>query len=375
MQKLKCIPLMAAIVMFLSGCGTFQAFTLVKADGGQWNFNSAAFEEYADFLSEDGCLPLEQLLYAGGYELIEEITVATDSDEAVFFWADVADTACVLENGAPQINGVSYPGAVVSASEYAQWSHVSLSITDLAPTAAEALGLRLADSATGHPLDVPAADHVLLLFLDGFGYLQYESALQDGLIPHLAALPAAVPGLTTYPPITSVSSASMLTGSIPAIHGADRRGIRVTASETLLDLAHAEGLSVVAVEGNALAFNLRSAELLLSGDRDANGGTDDNVLANAISVLEQGMPEVFFIHFHGIDDLGHTYGPGTVPVLEKISEVDQAVGEILDAIPAGTLVIIFADHGMHPVQEEGRLGNHGHLIPEDMLIPLIVFLT
>ncbi|MBN2556218.1 MAG: alkaline phosphatase family protein [Anaerolineales bacterium] len=375
MRKSKCILLTSVIVMFLSGCATFQTFTLVKADGGQWIFDSAAFEEYADFLSEEGCLPLEQLLYAGGFELIEEITVATDSEEAVFFWADVADTTCVLENGTPQIDGVSYPGAVVSASEYVQWSHVSLSITDLAPTAAEALGLRLADSATGTPLAVPDAEHVLFLFLDGFGYLQYESALQDGLIPHLAALPAATPGLTTYPPITSVSSASLLTGSIPAIHGADRRGIRVTESETLLDRACADGLSVVAVEGNALAFNLRNAELMLSGDRDANGGTDDNVLANALSVLELGMPDIFFVHFHGIDDLGHTYGPGTVPVLEKISEVDQAVGEILDAVPPGTLVIIFADHGMHAVQEEGRLGNHGHLIPEDMLIPLIVFLT
>jgi predicted AlkP superfamily pyrophosphatase or phosphodiesterase len=48
------------------------------------------------------------------------------------------------------------------------------------------------------------------------------------------------------------------------------------------------------------------------------------------------------------------------------------VGQLLDALPAGTLVVIFADHGMHQVEEEGRLGNHGNLIERDMFIPIIV---
>ncbi len=43
---------------------------------------------------------------------------------------------------------------------------------------------------------------------------------------------------------------------------------------------------------------------------------------------------------------------------------------MLAALPADTLVIIFADHGMHQVEEEGRLGNHGNLIERDMLIPI-----
>ena len=82
------------------------------------------------------------------------------------------------------------------------------------------------------------------------------------------------------------------------------------------------------------------------------------------------MPDLFFVHFHGIDDLGHKLGPGAPGEEEKIREVDLAVGQILERLPTGTLVIIFADHGMHIVDEEGRIGNHGHLIPRDMLIPI-----
>jgi predicted AlkP superfamily pyrophosphatase or phosphodiesterase len=126
----------------------------------------------------------------------------------------------------------------------------------------------------------------------------------------------------------------------------------------------------VAVEGDALAFNLRSAGVQLSGDRDGNGSTDDNVLANALAVLNEGMPDLFYVHFHGIDDAGHTYGPGAPEEEAVIHEVDAAVGQLLTALPADTLVIIFADHGMHRVEEEGRLGNHEHLIERDMFIPI-----
>ena len=148
--------------------------------------------------------------------------------------------------------------------------------------------------------------------------------------------------------------------------------MRNTELETLFDIASNAGLDVVAVEGDALSFNLRGADIQLSGDRDGNGSTDDNVLAHALNVLKSGMPDLFFIHFHGIDDAGHTYGPGTIEEENAIRKVDEGVGEILTAAPADTLVIIFADHGMHLVEEEGRLGNHGHLIERDMLIPIFV---
>jgi predicted AlkP superfamily pyrophosphatase or phosphodiesterase len=126
------------------------------------------------------------------------------------------------------------------------------------------------------------------------------------------------------------------------------------------------------VEGDALSFQLRGADFDLSGDRDGSGGTDDNVLQNTLAVLEEGMPDLFLVHFHGIDDQGHEYGPLTKPEEQKIREVDQAVGQILDRVPSGTLVLIFADHGMHAVEGQERLGNHGHLIDRDMLIPIWV---
>ena len=84
------------------------------------------------------------------------------------------------------------------------------------------------------------------------------------------------------------------------------------------------------------------------------------------------MPDVLWVHFHGIGDVGHTYGPNTPEEDAAITYIDSAVGDILTALPPDTLVLIFADHGMHAVQEEGRLGNHGNLIARDMLVPVWV---
>jgi predicted AlkP superfamily pyrophosphatase or phosphodiesterase len=140
----------------------------------------------------------------------------------------------------------------------------------------------------------------------------------------------------------------------------------------LFDVAAAAGLRVVAVEGEALAFNLRNAEVQLSGDRDGNGSTDDNVLANALAVLDAGMPDLFYVHFHGIDDAGHTYGPGTAEEEASIRQVDAAMGQLLADLPAEVLIVVVADHGMHSAVEEGKLGNHGSLIERDMFVPILL---
>ena len=60
-------------------------------------------------------------------------------------------------------------------------------------------------------------------------------------------------------------------------------------------------------------------------------------------------------------------------IAELVEEVEKAEQlDILSALPPDTLVIIFADHGQHLVNESGRLGNHGHLIERDMLIPVFI---
>jgi hypothetical protein len=365
--------LILAALVLLGGCGPLWQATVTAPDGNGVAVNATTLKDLDRFADQEQGVPLERVLWTAGHRAIEHITVTeSDGSEQIFDWGAVAEDAWWRGNGALSIAGKDLRVSRIDVEAPALLDQVEAGIIDLAPTAAATLGIRAPAEATGRFLDTPPARHVVLLFLDGFGYVRYVESKEAGLIPTLASLGQPMIGLTVYPPCTNVASAALLTGAEPEVNGVDDRGIRQTDAETLFDVANAAGLGVVAVEGDALAFNLRNAETQLSGDRDANGSTDDNVLASAMAVLADGTPDLFYVHFHGIDDRGHTYGPGAPEEIATIQEVDAAVGQILAALAPDTLVLIFADHGMHAVQEEGRLGNHGQLIARDMFIPVFI---
>jgi hypothetical protein len=373
LARIRNLSLLAVTLLCLASCDRSWEATIIAPRGNGFAVNRQVLKDLAESAEEEQGIPLDRLLWMAGHHVVERLVVIEPEGAShEFEWAAVAKDAWWQEDGQVGINGQAFPVSRLEIEPPAVLDRVQADITDLAPTVAAALGLPALAGAKGQALEATPASHVLLLFLDGFGYVRYGEARDDGLIPSLTALGEPLVGLTVYPPCTSVASAALLTGAPPEVSGVDQRGIRKTEAETIFDLAVAAGLHVEAVEGEALAFNLRSAEMQLSGDRDGNGSTDDNVLANALAVLEEGMPDLFYVHFHGIDDAGHTYGPGAPEEEKVIREEDAAVGRLLEALPADTLVIILADHGMHRVEEEGRLGNHGHLIERDMVIPIWV---
>jgi hypothetical protein len=369
------LALAMLVVGMVVGCSSGWKTTIPARDGSTFTVDRAvlqSLEAWKEAEETEG-VPVEALLWQAGYPLVERVVeVEEDGTRHEYEWAAVADTAEWLENGTLVVAGGTYRASSLEVSVPAVLDQVQASITDLAPTAAAALGLPAPAEATGQVLKADAASRVLLILLDGFGYLRFSQARDEGLAPELSSLGEPLMALTTYPPITSVSMASLLTGAPPQVHGVDVRGERKTETQTLFDVVSAAGRHAVAVEGESLPFNLPGAAVQLSGDRDGNGSTDDNVLANALAVVEAGMPDLLFVHFHGIDDAGHTYGPGSAEESSAVQTVDTAVGRLIEALPSDTLVLLVADHGMHPVQEEGRLGNHGHLIEQDMLIPVWV---
>lgn len=369
-RRILCLSLLGLALLALGGCGLGWKTVVVTPDGGEFAVDRARLKDL-DVFDEGSGVPVDRLLWQAGYTVLEGVTVVDSGGERhEFDWPAVADDAWWREDGKVVIAGQEIAAERIEPAPSPRLAGMEARITDLAATAASALGLPAPAESVGQVLDDRQAPQVLLLFLDGFGYVRYEEALSAGLIPNLSALGEPMLALTAYVPCTRVGSAALLTGAPPEVNGVDGRSIRKTEVETLFDVATAAGLEVVSVEGEALSFNLRNTEVQLSGDRDGNGGTDDNVLANALAVLDEGMPDLFYVHFHGIDDAGHTCGPGAPEEEATIQYVDGAVGQLLDALPAETLVLIFADHGMHLVDEDGRVGNHGHLIERDMLIPI-----
>ncbi len=65
----------------------------------------------------------------------------------------------------------------------------------------------------------------------------------------------------------------------------------------------------------------------------------------------------------------HSYGPYSLEGLESVKTTDALIGRILHALDPGTLIVLWADHGCHPVPGGG---NHGSLATEDMYVPIII---
>lgn len=172
---------------------------------------------------------------------------------------------------------------------------------------------------------------------------------------------------TVFPSISNVSLASFITGLTPIEDGVTTLGMREVTSEDIFDELLKINKTSIVVEGETQLITM-SIDQILSPDKDGQYGTDNEVFENAKKALAQNK-DYTFIHFHGYDDIAHQYGPFSDEAYNKLNELDGYIKELMKDFH-GTL-IVFADHGQHDVNYNGKLGNHGEFLPIDMSIPYI----
>jgi arylsulfatase A-like enzyme len=78
--------------------------------------------------------------------------------------------------------------------------------------------------------------------------------------------------------------------------------------------------------------------------------SDSIVAEQAVEIIRDHRPDVMFVHFPHVDNVGHMSGWGTPEQIDAVEEADAAVGSVLRALSdAGlmesTLIILTADHG------------------------------
>lgn len=98
--------------------------------------------------------------------------------------------------------------------------------------------------------------------------------------------------------------------------------------------------------------------------------TEDSTAYWAIQTIENGMPDLLFLHFDNVDHAGHTYGHKTELYYKDVHKVDSLVGLVVQALKRKgiyeeTTIILTADHG-------GRGKHHGWITEGEMNIPWII---
>ena len=325
------------------------------------------FEKYQDDVP---FIPLGQMFYHTGFILIDEVSFITDnSSDVTFAWDKIAENTMLSKTGEVVLgDSTSHKPDGIEVKFSDLLIDIEYSIMDISPTVLNAMELPDLPQAFGKPIYETKTDHAVIILLDGMQYQTLYDMASAEQLPFLGDYANIQKGLSVYPSISTSGSAAFLTGLPPNENGVYGYGNRTTESTTLFDLAVQEGKSVIAVEGSSLPFNLRNAETVLCGDKDGNGLSDDNVHENALDIINSGMPDLLYIHFHDIDDLGHTYGPGSNQYASAIKRVDRYLSDIYASLPESTLLVIFADHGMHTTSDGGT---HGTLTKDDLIIPII----
>jgi hypothetical protein len=248
---------------------------------------------------------------------------------------------------------------------------------DIAPTIYQALGFN--DwGAHGEAITIPNAgsyNKVAVFLLDGFGWQFWKNLTALELIGLHYQPFYNQAALTVYPSITNVATASIVSGYWPSESGIYGRNDHILQAPTIFDIAAENNLTTEFFEGSVGFLNFQADYEHWLLDDDGDGLTDDEIFTEANQSLSENRSECLFIHFHGIDDVGHAYGPNSPEWLNKVQEVFNMTNDLLKRMDNQTLVVLTADHGMHTIPPEEqidyRVGAHGDCRNEDMIVPLI----
>jgi predicted AlkP superfamily pyrophosphatase or phosphodiesterase len=265
---------------------------------------------------------------------------------------------------------------------------------DAAVSASAAPAITIAPTMAAAPVVAPAAQPAAATTQPGDRPVpQIRRALIisiDGLRPDLV-LRANTPVLhalfnsgcysfwaqTTAESVTLPSHTSMLTGVVPIKHGiqwnSDLPLIHPVypAYPTIFQLAKQAGYTTGMVAGKSKFINLAvPGSLDWSYIPEETKIEDPQVAEIAIAMISQHQPEVLFVHFPSVDNVGHAAGWATPEQITAIEQADTCVGQILMALDQmklrdSTFILVTADHG-------GAGKSHGPDDPRSRHIPWIV---
>lgn len=301
------------------------------------------------------------------------------------------------------------PGLEALPEAFVMPHYDGYSVANIAATVGRLLGVELDGGAPPLPAELWAdlADGVrcvVLLIIDGLGYLQLQRVMEQvPFFAHLAERGRMIPITSTFPSTTVTALTSLHTGQTPLGHGflgtrlllsdqgvlADMLRLAPGPSplyEELLDWGWQPDQFVTApslesrlaeagIEGVAHTYrfylNGGLSDILMRGLSEKNGfvGLGDLAIGLRYTLQTRQRQHLFVsVYWSMIDTLSHTYGPTAEPCQAELRLLGQSLTEnLLDKLPAaarkGTVLVLVADHGQvqTPPAEVVGLGAHPRL--------------
>ena len=284
--------------------------------------------------------------------------------------------------------------ALVAAGELLPPTNAAPGLVDLARAVAELAGaadLNLTPTARQVRDAIGAADHYVLVLLDGLG-LELVEARSVGFLTGAVALSLR----TVFPSSTAPALTSLATGLWPGQHAVPgwwtylpERGVQTTILPfverfterplTELGVAPAEAFpapvlrSRLRYDAHAIlpAYIAASTYSRYSAGGGATSGYESlpaGVDATVRRVKGARAPSFTYLYYAGVDAAGHEQGPASDAVADRVALVERELERLATVLAGRARLVATADHGQIFVPEADKVV----LAADDELLALLV---
>ncbi len=246
------------------------------------------------------------------------------------------------------------------------------SLADLLPSVSAVLGVPGAQDTLDLRARLDGVDRIAVLLVDGLG--AYQLPLIAPHAPLVAELAAGARTLTSgFPSTTPVSLVTLGTGARPGAHGVLGFTSRMPDGRILNHIrwggdpapevwqpvptrfttAAAAGMAVTAVTRP----EFEGTGLTVAANRGATfaGASDGPALAARMLDALRAGPGIVYGYHPDLDKAGHETGVGSPPWHDAARGVDKLLDLLVDGLPAGSALLVTADHGQLNVPADRRI--------------------
>ncbi|MBT2532469.1 alkaline phosphatase family protein [Arthrobacter sp. ISL-48] len=249
------------------------------------------------------------------------------------------------------------------------------SIAEVLTSAAASLGIE----GFRNTLGLPTASRVCVVVADGLGrsLLKQKSAHTPFLRSVMQAGQGEVPVWldSTFPSTTAAALASFGTGLVPGQHGLVGYDVLDPDQDKVVNMLGNWDAAVdplawqpfPTVLERAAAWvdvttislpqfgNSPMTQAALRGGRFISATSAHARTAAAAEAMAANVPSLMYFYVNELDKAGHRYGCQSEQWEHQLEELDATVKRLNASLPAGTVVLLTADHGMLDVPEQQRI--------------------
>ena len=275
---------------------------------------------------------------------------------------------------------VPAPPGEVGTDGFVQPAYGRRSLGDVVPAVASALGVApdLWQDRTAE-LVLPAAPAYVVFLVDGLGSRLLDRYAHAA--PFLSALAEGqAAGTAGVPSTTATSLTSLGTALTPGTHGLVGFTSRVPGTDRLLNalfwdksvdplewqphptaFAQLAALGVSVTSVNKRGF--QGSGLTAAAHRGAAFVGADRVGERIAAVVAaaRARPSLTYVYDGDLDWTGHRYGVASSHWLQQLAMVDAEAEQLAESLPAGTRLVVVADHGMVDSPAASRTDVDEHL--------------